>query len=161
MEFDYRRSAVIFRPAKEKGGIGRDRPHGTPAFTLRYVLRRMPNHPTASARIGGEAFVAAFDTGQYGTVYADTGTQSRLVEAGAIARPRRDGDDAISRLQRWSLDGHRLPVVSHVGMSARPFAAARGTGIAELRIVTVGYGLLHRYRKVWDWSRGEIVFYPR
>ena len=54
------------------------------------------------------------------------------------------------------LGGTPVADIPGLDVSTAPFAAAEPLGLKETTILSIGYGLLRRYKTVWDFRRGRI-----
>lgn len=150
LKLDYRRRAAIF----DDGGPARYLKGETVVAILPFAARRLPNHPIMTVRIGDVDAVAALDTGQYGGLYTSPEVRAHLLRTGHL-KPGRAGDDVFD-LGGIILGGTPVADIPGLDVSTAPFAAAEPLGLKETTILSIGYGLLRRYKTVWDFRRGRI-----
>jgi hypothetical protein len=150
LKLDYKQSRATFY----RGGPD-DYLHGEQVVAaLPFELRKLPNQPVMHIKIGSIDFAAAFDTGQYGSVYADRGTLDRLKKDGLVTPDKDDGEKFT--VTGIHFDNGLAATIPAVGVRTEPFAAAKPIGLTEKNILTVGYGFLKQYKTVWDFKRKTI-----
>ncbi|MEG3159387.1 hypothetical protein U1763_02620 [Sphingomonas sp. LB2R24] len=154
MKLDYRRGLATFYDGAPSQYLAGEKV----VATIPYRLGKLPNHPLVDIRIGGVAAVAAFDTGQYGTLYADAATKRRLSGLKILTR---NADGQRYDLGSWTIGGQRLTGISGLEVSDEPFAAAKPIGITSNTILTIGYGFLKQYKTVWDFRNHTIYLLAR
>lgn len=121
---------------------------------LPFEVRKLPNQPIMHVKIGSVDFAAAFDTGQYGTVYADAETLHRLTREGYLTPSHAD-------MEKFDVSGLRFDsgakaAIPAMDVSSSPFAAAQPIGLTETNIITIGYGFFRQYKTVWDFKGRRI-----
>lgn len=122
---------------------------------LPFEIRRLPNMPLMAGDLGGMPFVVSWDTGQYGALYTTDSGKARLLSEGRLT-PSATDPDAFD-IHGLEIDGHRLPVISAVEVRTERSPASASIGITEADHLTLGYGLLHQFKTVWDFPQKRIV----
>lgn len=150
MKLDYRASRATFY----KGGPGAYLKGERVIAELPFETRKLPNHPLMPGRIGGMAIIAAWDTGQYGSLFTDAAGKAALLRSRHLTVSSDKG--GAYDLAGLELAGHSLPVISAVEVETARSPAAAPIGISEPHLLTIGYGLLRQYKTVWDHRRRRI-----
>jgi len=150
LKLDYARSRATFYRGDTAEYLSKEKV----VAELPFELRKLPNHPIMPIRIGGVAAVAAFDTGQFGTLYTDEATKARWIKSGVLRVHA--GDPEKFDLIGFSRGGRLLPGASGIAVKTTPYAAAAPIGLAEPNILTIGYGFLRQFTTVWDYRRKTI-----
>ena len=155
LKLDYRAGlATFYRRGPEDFLRGEKVLAGIP-----YEVRRLDNNPIISVTVGGVEFQTVLDTGQYGMLFTDAATQSRLENGGWLKRSPVDPE-------AFDLSGIELPGGMQVAVPRIPvehgvFPAAAGLGLQSPNILSIGYGLLQQYKTVWDFPNRKIYFLQR
>lgn len=126
---------------------------------LPFETRKLPNHPVIPARIGDLAIVTAWDTGQFGMMNISKETKSRLIAAGHLTTSRRKPN--TFDLQGLKVNGHLMPLIRGIRVRTEPSPSAAALGIGEPDELSIGYGLLHQFKTVWDYRRRRIYLLAR
>ena len=100
------------------------------------------------------AIVATWDTGQYGSLNTDAPGKSELIRT-KLLRSSRQAPDSFD-LRGVELAGRRMPDIPALEVETEPSPAAGPIGVSEPHMLTIGYGLLHGYKTVWDYRRKRI-----
>lgn len=124
---------------------------------LPFEQRLRPNMPVMPARMGEVAATAVFDTGQYGGLYLDAATKTRMLQAGLLIPA---GDDEYD-LTQLTIDGHTLPGIKGIGVFTDGFPPGKATGLTDQVVLSIGYGLLKNYKSVWDFNKRMIYLLRR
>lgn len=126
---------------------------------LPFETRKLPNHPIMAGRIGEMAIVTTWDTGQHGSLYTSEEGKARLLKEGRLipSRTKRDAFD----LNGLQLNGHTMPVVQGIDIETEPSPAAKPVGIVEPHELTIGYGLIHQFKTVWDFQQRRVYLLTR
>ena len=150
LKLDYRRMRATFtRAAPSRYLLGEH-----VIAELPFKIRRLPNHPVMSANFAGVPAVVVFDTGQYGALYTDLPTKARLIAKGLLRRSAKSDD--LYDLQRLRVGGQLLPGVEAIEVHTNAFPAAAAIGLSESTILSIGYGLLRKFKTVWDYPRRRL-----
>lgn len=150
MKLDYRASRATFY----KGGPDAYLKGEKVIAELPFETRKLPNHPLMPGRIGGMAIIAAWDTGQYGSLFTDAAGKAALLRSRHLTVS--SGKGGAYDLAGLELAGQSLPVISAVEVETARSPAAAPIGINEPHLVTIGYGLLRQYKTVWDYRCRRI-----
>lgn len=107
-----------------------------------------------AGRIGTTKIEASWDTGQYGALFTSVSVKARLVREQRL-RASRSKPGAFD-LCDFDLAGRRFAGVPEIDVNTGGYAAAAPIGIRDPDVLTIGYGLLSRYKTIWDYSRKRI-----
>lgn len=122
---------------------------------LPFETRKLPNIPLMTGQIGDMPFVVSWDTGQYGGLYTTEAGKARLLRDGQLTPSSKDPE--AFDVHGLVLGGKTLPAISGVEVSTEPSPASGSIGITEADHITIGYGLLQKFKTVWDYRRKRIV----
>lgn len=122
---------------------------------LAFETRRLPNVPLMTGQIGDLPILVSWDTGQYGGFHMTEAGRDRLLREGHLT-PSATEPGAFD-LQGLTIGGHVLPPIPALPIDIEPSPASGSIGITEADHLTVGYGLLHQFKTVWDFPRQRIV----
>lgn len=169
MKLDYDRKVLTFYKVTEARRTSKDFLRGeTVLGILTFEIRRLPNHPILHVKVGGQDVLAAFDTGQMGTVNMSSALQETLKSRhlltllsektlvsssapGTVAHCRLDG------IQLTGDDGKTITAsVDNVPIFDQPSPAAVPMGTPEANIISLGYAFLNQYKTVWDYPDKKI-----
>lgn len=150
MKLDYRASRATFY----KGGPEAYLKGEKVIAELAFVTRKLPNHPLIQGRIGGLKIVGSWDSGQYGALFTTEAGKAMLLRSQRLTVSRNEA--GTFDLTGLKLAGHSFPIVESIEVATTPSAAAAPIGICESHVVTIGYGVLRRYKSVWDYRRRRI-----
>lgn len=153
MKLDYARSEVTFYKGPSEEYLAGEKV----LAAIPFETRKLPNQPLVHVRIGSVDAMAAFDTGQYGTLFTDEQTKALLVKEGTLSNER----DAAFDLNGLAMDGKSLPNIAKITVSTSAFPASEPIGIVEKNILTIGYGFLSQYKTVWDYRSHTIYLLAR
>jgi hypothetical protein len=153
LKLDYRASRVTFY----KGGPKAFLEGETVVAALPFETRKLPNHPIMMVEIGGVPFETAFDTGQYGNLFADAATREKLVKAGALAAATGEQVD----LKGVHFAKGFTANVPKIEVHEEPFPAAAPIGLTSSNILSLGYGFLNQYKTVWDYPNHTLYLLKR
>jgi len=153
MKLDYARLEATFYKGPAEEYLAGEKVLAVIPFETSKLL----NHPLVHIKIGNVDAMAAFDTGQYGSLFTDEQTKALLVQTGSLSNERDNDFD----LKDLTMGGKSLPVIPKIHVSTSVFPAAEPIGISERNILTIGYGLLSQYKTIWDWKSHRIYFLAR
>lgn len=106
MKLDYRASRVTFY----KGGPGAYLKGERVIAELPFETRKLPNHPLMPGRIGDTAIIAAWDTGQYGSLFTDAAGKAALLRSRHLTvSSDKEGAYDLAGLE---LTGRSQPIIS-------------------------------------------------
>lgn len=124
---------------------------------LPFGLRLRENIPIMEIHIGEMAATAAFDTGQFGSLYVDAPTKASMLQTGLL---KPVGDDTYD-LKQLKINGVSFPDIKGIEVYTDGFPPAKATGLDDKVLLTIGYGWLKNYKTVWDSQHKTIYVLQR
>ena len=125
---------------------------------LSFTTRRRPNSPLVAVKLGGETFLATFDTGQSGSLEMDDVLRDSLITAGSLtALPGKDEDGQVV----YRVNDLELTPGVHVRLPAMVIntpgsPSDKGLGITERSVIHLGFQFLSQFKTVWDWANRTL-----
>jgi hypothetical protein len=153
LKLDYRANRVTFY----KGGPNTFLKGETVVAALPFEVRKLPNHPIMMVEIAGVPFETAFDTGQYGNLYADAATREKLVKAGALAAVT---GEQVNLKEVHFAKGFTAKIPK-IAVHEEPFPPAAPMGLTTSNVLSLGYGFLNQYKTVWDYPNKTLYLLKR
>jgi opacity protein-like surface antigen len=162
LKLDYRALTATFYRHVAGAGEGREPGYlqGEQVIAeLPFETRTLPNHPIIPGRIGEMEVTSSWDTGQQGSLYTTAEGKARLLAEGLLIPWPSDPD--LFDLHGVQLDGHAMPVIRGIDVATDPSPSAAAIGITETHRLSIGYGLLHQFKTVWDYELERIYLLAR
>lgn len=156
-KLDYARLTLTFYKA-DKGERLPSLEGETVLATLPFTTRKRPNDPFISVTLGGVPFVAAFDTGQSGTLEMSQQTRNSLIARKIlIPLPGKDEDgNAVYRIEQLKLPNGLTVSLPALPISEPGSIADKGIGITEDKAIFLGYLFLNQFKSVWDFPNHTL-----
>ena len=124
-----------------------------------FEIRKLPNQPIVKMKIEGIDVVAAFDTGQYGSLQLDTPSSNILRRKGSIVFSGTDGEgDQLLTVKNIIMDKKFKVTLKGVELSDYDDTqiVRKALGITEPNLIDIGYRFFSEYKTAWDYNKGKI-----
>jgi len=126
---------------------------------INFEIRKLPNHPLVKVKIDGIDVLAAFDTGQYGSLQLDAPSEKLLKRRGSVILSGTDGGgDTLLTVKNIVMDGKFKTTLKGVEFSnfEDTQIIRKALGIIEPNIIDIGYRFFSQYKTVWDYENRKI-----
>ncbi|MGC4043184.1 MAG: hypothetical protein QM758_05225 [Armatimonas sp.] len=162
MKLDYARKVLTFYKTTDARRRTKDFLRGEKVIAvLPFETRKLPNHPLLHVKVGDQDILAAFDTGQMGTVTMSKTMQETLASRKLLTMLT----EKRCRIDGILLTGDRgesiTASVENVPLFDKPGPAAGPMGTPEANILSLGYAFLKQYKTVWDYPDKKIYLLKR
>lgn len=157
IKLDYQKEKVTFYkdgPAAETHFL-----HGeTVVAVIPFEERKLARIPVVYVTLGSTIFDGSFDTGQYGSIWADEATRAQLASEGVLTKLTTNTPDDDERVDLKGIDvgGGAAKLTLRFDVSSTPSAADRAIGMSPENNITFAYNLLSQYKTVWDYANHKI-----
>jgi hypothetical protein len=158
MKLDYKRNVATFykdSSTAEKRFLRGERV----VAIIPFEQTKLIHVPVVPVRAGSQVFDGAFDTGQFGALWAGGTNIDLLVKEGVLTKradkPFEDQED-VHVLKGLDLASGAATLDLDVETFAPPFPPAKSMGLRPNGTMTFGYNLLSKYKTVWDYAKRTI-----
>ena len=150
LKLDYKNLlATFYRSGSPEDYLQGERP----LAALPFELRKLPNIPIMTGKVGEVAATVLFDTGQSGHLYIDTATKTRMIKDGSLT-PSSQAD--LYNIPRLELGGTSFTDLRDIHVHTVSFPASVPIGVPEQNILSLGFVFLNKFKTVWD-SEKKII----
>ncbi|WP_421943302.1 hypothetical protein [Pedobacter sp.] len=159
-KLDYLGRKLTFYKITAERNLSNDFLNGEKVLTtINFEIRKLVNHPLATMKIGGIDVLAAFDTGQYGSLQLDTPSADVLKRKGLVLGSGMDrGGNLLLTVKNIYID--KKLKVSLKGVEFSDYGDTKiirkALGITEPNLIDIGYRFFSEYKTVWDYDKRKI-----
>ncbi|MRX78575.1 hypothetical protein GJU39_21070 [Pedobacter petrophilus] len=124
-----------------------------------FETRKLPNHPLVKLKIDKVDVLAAFDTGQFGSLQLDYPSNESLKRKGSVLFSGTDGEgDTLLTVKNITMGGKFKTTLKGVELTnfEDTQIIRKALGIVEPNILDIGYRFFSQYKTVWDYNRKKI-----
>lgn len=151
LKFDYKNLlATFYRGGSSEEYLQEERM----VAALPFEIRKQPNIPVVTGKVGAVDTTVLFDTGQSGHFYIDAPTKTRMIKEGTLMPSDRADLYNIPKLE---LGGTSFTDLRDIHVHTTPFPASVPIGVPEQKILSLGFAFLNKFKTVWD-SNLKIIY---
>ena len=159
-KLDYLRRKITFYKSTSERNLSRDFLANEKVLgVIDFEIRKLQNHPLVKMKIDGIDVIAAFDTGQYGSLQLDAISEKNLKRRGSVVFSGTDGEgDTLLTVKNLVMNGKFKTTLKGVELTDLEDTQIirKALGIVEPNIIDIGYRFFAQYKTVWDYDKRKI-----